>query len=1217
MVCSLIIFNVGPQTINGKILNIMVTLHHMLNRLLALLLLAAGGLPVALANPTESDLEKVKLSFSHEEGKIIDIINKITKVSGYVFLYEDNLKSDLNKYIKVENAKNLREVLNSISQQSVLEFKAINRNIVVRKRSIPATSLNDTGQKRRVSGRVTSRVDGAGMPGVNVVIEGTQIGTTSDVQGNFGLDVADENAVLLFSYIGFLPQEVAIASRSIIEVSLAENVETLQEAVVTALGIRREKRSLGYSVGEVQGEAITKVAQENVLNSLSGRVPGVAINQTSGVGSSISVIIRGAKSLTGDNQPLFVIDGVPVANSLNNLRTMGDRNNVDYGNAISDLNPEDIESISVLKGPSAAALYGSRAGNGVILITTKKGKKGKGIGITFSTSNVFEKPYRFLDYHYRYGSGDRNSRLDENSSYWGGPELDVGNTAIQWNSPVGADGSKIATPLVSYHDNMKNFLETGITSTNNLALAGSNDKTTYRLSFNNMINKGLIPNSDLYRNSLASAVTFDINKNIKLSTNLNFVRSKSNNRPSTANRGANPLEAVYLWPHVNVLDLKNYWVTGSEQIKQLAPSSAGDNPYFLAYGINNGFTRDRVYGNLKLDWVLSPELSAFVRISHDQFTENRETRIPWSYSRGKNGGYYLQDIARQETNADFLATYRKKIKDIDISVSGGGNYMTQAYRDDYIGGAQLTIPGLFRVSNIPTSALSVSNATSRKAIYSLYGMASLGYKDWLYLDLTARNDWSSTLPSANRSYFYPSVSLSWLANYTFKLPLQISLLKFRAGWAQVGNDAAPYQLEQALGTGNWGSLITTNVSGTLLNPQLKPEIATSSEVGIDLGLFNNRVRFEGTYYYAINKNQILNVTTPNSSGYSSKLINAGLLASKGWELSLSGTPIKELNNWTLAMSVNFTRNRTTIKELAPGIDYYQLWDDNNGGAFTFVGEEIGNLYSRGYAYVTDPKSPYYRWPILTNNGEWISINDRNNRVKVGNFNPRFVMGMQATISYKRLSLNASFDWRSGGNFQSYTYRYTESDWRSQRQLENLIPGGLYSPEELAALLKSDPARYIIPQNGNFPRVGGHTQETGGMGFDSNGDGILEYDGGFIPGVIQNTDGTYTEHLGGKGTAIYPITEVYPWSYNQQITFDASFVKLRELSLAYEFPRLLGLRNATLSVFSRNLMLWTAAKIGIDPERAFQADNGKFRQGVELQNVMPWTIPVGFKLGFSL
>lgn len=1079
-------------------------------------------------------------------------------------------------------------------------------------RVLKPVSGKQTKSVARITGKVTSAVDGSAMPGVNVLLKGTQTGSSTDASGSYTID-APESGTLVFSYIGFVTTEVPVGSKSVIDISMQEDVATLQETVVTALGINREKKSLGYSVGQVAGKDIVNVPQENVVNALAGRVAGVTINQTSGAGSSVSVIIRGATSLSNDNQPLFVIDGVPVASGLNNVRSMGDRNNVDYGNAITDLNPDDIENISVLKGPSAAALYGSRAGNGVIMITTKSGKKGKGLGVSFSTSNVFEKPYRYLDFHYKHANGDRINNLNEGSAYWAGPELDVGNKAVQWSSPVGADGKKVATDLVSYKDNMKNFLQTGITTTNNIAVSGSTDKAVYRVSYNFMGNKGLIPNSDLNRHSLAASGTYDMGKNLKLSTNLNFTKSGSDNRPSTANRGSNPLEAVYRFPHINVLDMKNAWLPGGDQVAQNTPHSSADNPYFLAYELTNAFNRDRVFGNMKLDWTISPKVSAYARIAHDEFKEARETKIPWSYSRARQGGYWLQNIGRQETNIDFLVTYREKFKDFDFSVSGGGNTMKISGFENFMGGAVLTVPGLYRMSNIPVGALSLGNSTYEKAIHSLLGTATLGFKDQVYLNLAARNDWSSTLPASNRSYFYPSASLSWIPSYTFKLPEQISMLKLRASWAKAGNDTDPYRLTPTLGTGSWGTLVTTGVSGTLLNSNLKPEIATSTEYGVDLNLFNNRVRFEGTYYTVSNKNQILSIATPNSSGFGSKLINAGLLESRGWEFNLGGTPIRDQNGWNLDLNMNLTRNRTKIKELASGIDFFQLWDDNGGGSFTYVGEEIGNLYSRGYAKVTDANSPYYMWPILDKNGEWIAKNDRQDREKVGNFNPKFIIGGQANLSYKRFTLSASIDWRVGGEFQSYTYRYGESDWRSQRQLDNMIPGGNMSPAELAAMLKSNPEKYIIPQNGNFPRVGGHTQATGGMLVKDDG----QYDGAFIPGVILNADGTYTEHLGGNNTNIYPIADTYPWSYNKQITFDASFLKLREISIGYNLPAIKGFNNINISVFSRNLMLWNAAKIGIDPERAFQADGGRFRQGIELQNVMPWTMPIGFKLNFSI
>jgi len=1088
-------------------------------------------------------------------------------------------------------------------------------------------------QTMQVSGTVNSMADNFGIPGANVIVKGTQEGTITNAEGNYNIEVPSSDATLIFSYVGFESKEVPVNGRTTINVELAESLESLEEVVVTALGIERDKRSLGYSVDEVQGKEITMVPQENVLNGLQGRVTGVQINQTGGVGSSIMMTIRGATSLTTDNQPLFVIDGQPVNNSLNNVQQMGSRNQVDYGNPIADLNPQDIESVSVLKGPSAAALYGTRAGNGVVIITTKKGKRGSGLGVSFTTSNVFEEPMRLLDFHYQHANGQRGSVLDEGSAYWAGPKLDVGNTAVQWNSPTGPDGNPQATPLVSYPDNMYEFLQTSITSDNNLALSGGTENAAYRISYNHMSHRGLIPNSDLFRNSINASLDFDLSDKVKVSTNLNYIKSNSNDRPATGNRGANALQAVYTWSHVDVNDLKDYWVPGQEQIEQLRPSDEHNNPWFLAHELTNAFQRDRIFGNLKLDYQINDEFSIFGRVAYDGYNEFRESRVPWSYHRERRGGLFITDINRHETNSDFLATYNKSLSDFNIQASVGGNYMKQNYQSIFNGSrrnAGLVIPGLYTLSNIPQDGLQVSNDKWERAIYSLYATASFGYKEQLYLDVSARNDWSSTLPPENRSFFYPSASLSWLANYTFDLPSEISLLKFRAGWAQAGNDASPYQLEQMLGTGNWGGLVTAGLPSRLLNPTLKPEISTSSEVGIDVNLFNNRLRFEGTYFYMENENQILPIRIPQSSGFSSIDINAGLLASRGWEISLGGTPISTSTGFSLDINANFTNIRTTVEELTEGFDFVQIWGGSRDGAWTYVGEEIGNLYSAGFAQVEDPSSPYYGYPILGNTGYYQRLNDRENARLVGNFNPDFILGFQTTVNWKRFSLNANFDWRQGGEFTSYTYRYGESDWKSARQKEMLVPGGLYSEQELVDLLKSDPSK-VIPSQGNYPRVGGYTEEEGGFFIDEGG--VQANDGGFIPGVIQTaggdtpddfSDDEYQEHLGGPGTVFRPVTSLYPWSYHEHITFDASFLKLREISISYRVPQIGPFSNATFSLFSRNLVLWTAADIGIDPERAFEANSGAqgntstfFRQGLERQNVVPWTMPVGFKIGFNL
>lgn len=903
---------------------------------------------------------------------------------------------------------------------------------------------------------------------------------------------------------------------------------------------------------------------------------------------------------------------------------MGNRNEVDYGNPISDLNPNDIESVSVLKGPSAAALYGSRAGNGVIIITTKKGKKGEALSVNFSSSNVFETPYRYLDLHYKFANGNRVGLLDERSEYWAGMELDKGLKAAQWNSPVDANGAKIPTELKSFPDNMKNFVQTGITSTNSLAISGSSDKTNYRLSYTNMSHRGMIPNSDLFRHNLSLSTTYDLTKKLRVSTDINLTRSNSNSRPSTGNRGANPLEAVYNWSHVDIRDLASVWVPGQEGIQQLAPSNNMDNPYFIANHMLNSFVRDRAFGSVKAEYNFSPNLSSQIRASFDTYTEERETKIPYSFTRERRGAYHLQNLANQESNIEFLTTYKKKMADFSLTATAGGNIMQQSFSDNYMGsagGVGLIVPNLYRISNISAVGIRYANGSSRKMIYSLFSTASLGFKDQFYVDLSARNDWSSTLPAANRSYFYPSVSVSWLANTTFNLPDFISLFKIRAGIAQVGNDTNPYALEPTLGTEAWGTLVYNTYPGTLLNPNLKPEINTSREVGVDFNLFNNRLRFEGTYFYQENTNQILNIQSPSSTGFNAKQINAGVISSRGWELMIGGTPIKGNNGLSWDINVNITRMRTRLESLTPGMNFITLWDDNNGGAQTYVGEDIGNLYSRGYSKVTDPKSPYYNWPILTPQGGWIPDNSREGRVKVGNFNPDAMIGIQSMLRYKRWNLSTSLDWRIGGQYQSFTYRYGGSNWKSQLQMDKLIPGGLYTPDQLIALLKSDPEKYIIPQNGNFPRVGGYTQAAGGLpnplGTATN------YDGVFIPGVIQTAPGVFKENLGGPGTFIRPASNQFAWSYSQQVTFDADFLKMRELAIGYDLPKMKGIRAATVSLFSRNLILWTKGRNGIDPERAFQITGGKqgdtqniFRQGIELQNVEPWTLSFGAKLNVT-
>lgn len=1114
----------------------------------------------------------------------------------------------------------------------------------------------------QVSGTVID-ITGESLPGVSILVKGTNRGGVTDLDGRYSLQAPDDQSILVFSYVGMQTQEININGRSTIDVTLDYVSIGVDEVVVTALGISREKKSLGYSVAEVKGENIQRVAQENVLNALSGKVAGATISSTGGPGSSVSMIIRGASSLTSDNQPLFVIDGVPMNNTLNNVQGIGRENTPDFGNAISDINSEDIESISVLKGPSAAALYGSRAGNGVVLITTKSGKKSKGLGVNITSSTVIESPYKYISSHKLMANGRRPFTQDNRpnnglpyydvpvaDSYWVGPELDKGMMAYQWPY-FNADGELEAKPLVSHPNNAKDFFNTGFTTTNGFSLTDAKERLNYRLSYSNMLHKGIIPNSDLNKNSVSLNSTLKIVDNITFDSSINFTSSGADNRPSTGNRGSNPLQALFdLNSHIDINDLKDYWEPGQEGLKQRSPYNLKvnpdgtfgrgnfiNNPYFLAHEVNNSFRRDRIYGNASLEWQITPQISLTGGYSHDQFYEKRETSIAPSYSRDANGVYGLQNMYRREQNADFLLGYNNRFEDFSISTSVGGNYMYQ-YADNNLAqtkdrGTGLIVPGIYSLSNIAPDNIVYNSGWSQKGVYSLYALASLGYKDMVYLDLTARNDWSSTLPVQNRSYFYPSASLSLLLNNMVDMGEHVSLAKLRAGWASVGNDTDPYKLMSVMNNqGSWGNQTQLSTSGTLLLPDLKPEIQTSWEIGGELAFFNNRLRLDGTYYQAENENQILNIGLPSSSGYSGKQINAGLISSKGYEFSLGLTPISTLD-WNWDVNFVFSSNRTRVEELSDGFDYITLWTDAKGGAVTRVGDEIGQIVDNVIVRVKDPNSEYFGWPILNKQGEpskegWEKHMEKgDNSAVIGNFNSNFLFGMQTALSYKKFTLNVSLDWRNGGSFISQTYRYGESDMHTQRWIDRTLKLSDMSGDEMARYLKDNADKYLSPDGQFYVVVGGPTKETGGLTHKE--DGITLSDGVFMPGVqgYYDDNGKFVmtrEHLGAGDTPTIRFQDFYGWDYARTALFEADFLKLREISITYQLPPLtfMGLNNASVSLYSRDIILWTKAGIGIDPEKAFQAESGvqgsgsQFRQGIERYNVSPWTIPVGLKLSVS-
>ncbi len=1210
-------------------------------------------------------------------------MQKVQSAYNIYFSYEtDALKNVVVSY-SVSAEKNQTDpdvLLKKVLFPAGLSYDKVNEVYIIKK--APAKKSIAVAQEALppgfpVKGHVAD--NNGPLVGVTVTEKDHATITRTDINGNFELNVSGPEAILVFSSVGYKTLEMAVDGRHEITVHLSTgNAEELSGVVVTALGITRAKKSLGYSVGEIKGEDVNKVAQTNVLNAMAGKVSGVTISSTGGTPtSSVSVVIRGIRSLNSDNQPLFIVDGVPVKNSMSNIQTNnGKDNEVDYGNAMSDINPNDIASISILKGPSAAALYGSRAGNGVVLITTKSGKKARGLGITFSTSEEFDKPYKFLPTNQSYTVGtDPYTEINDYNSWNGqlvdmagtdtyrfGTPLNIGLKAIQWNSKLNDDGTYELKDMVS-HNNLKNFVKTGLTAVNSISIENASDKDNYRLSYTNTKNNGIVPTTGLLRHNLGLNVEHKVSDAFKISSSLNYTRASTDNVVA-GNNGGIFKDVAYLSPSVDVRDMKNYWLTpGIQQRKVLPPvgvesdpdpldpASDGDNnPWFTLNQVKNGFLRNRFFGNVKADFQLSKHFSAFVRYSQDILDEMRESKISKSYNSEKKGYYGLTKIYSAESNTDALVTYHNDFKAFDFSASVGGNHQyvngnsLQVFSKP---GAGITAPEFFNVNNIAGDKGTASNFY-QKAVNSVYATASLGFQDMAFLDLTGRNDWSSTLPENNYSYFYPSASLSLLLNRMLHIGGAVDLIKVRGGWARVGKDTDPYNLYGPLGLNSdySSSVVVETTSGTLKNPNLKPEQATSTEFGLDLAFFQNRLRFEGTVYQSDNKNQVLGIATAPSTGYSSSQVNAGLVRSKGIELVIGGTIVRN-KDWNWDLSINYTKNSSYIISLVDGSPYFKFWDDGNSGAWTYAkGQAIpnqfhadgtpvisdgklGQLWDNQIATVEDKSSPYYGYPLLDNDGQYQKLGggDFNHKEVVGNYNPKLLMGMQTSVSWKMFTLSASVDMRLGGTFFSQTYRYLQSDAAMARQENMGIPIPEANKSDIPAFLKSNPDKYIKFHGlEQFKLVGGPTTETGGFPYQTNG-GITINDGAFFPGVYDDGNGGYIENLGDMNLTKldnYEDAATAGWSFARMSMFDASYIKLRELTLSTELPRKfvnsLKLQGISFGIYTRNVILWTKAKAGVDPEAAFQfqtgnqGNNSQFRQGIERYNITPWTIPMGVKLG---
>lgn len=1058
-------------------------------------------------------------------------------------------------------------------------------------------------QAQRISGKIKDAETGEGLIGASIAVKNTSRGATSDANGQFVLEARNGDP-LVISYVGYNTLEINATEGAPMEISLSQG-SVLKEVTVTALGISREKKSLGYAVQEVSGANLDKARETNVVNALSGKVAGLTIvGNPSGIGSSARVTIRGERSLNiNRNQPLFVVDGVPISNEFRGS-SGSNFQEADYGNGAGFVNPDDIETITVLKGASSTALYGSRANNGVILITTKSGKSTKGIGVAINSTLTFENVLRLPEYQNVYGQGlggifdfkDGNGggKADGVDENWG-PKMegqllnqfdsptangfrggDVGNlftsiSPVNLNAQLAARGDIKPTPFSAQPNNIRDFFQTGVTQTHNVALSGSNDNGDFRMSYTWLDQTGIVPNTDLNRNTIAFAGGYKLSPKLKVRTAINYVNNKSANRPNLSYGTENIMYLFNCWfaRNANMASLEDYWQAGREGLNQFNFNyNYHDNPYFNVYENTNSQFLDRIYGNVALTYDFTNEISLMVRSGTDASNEFRGRRRAYSTQRFQRGSYREERIGFNETNTDFLLSYKKDFNDdLNFGLSVGGNAMRQIGRSTDVIAPELAVPGVYALSNSRVALQNVSSLPYfEKRINSLYATAQLGFKNAYYLDLSARNDWSSTLPADSRSYLYYSANASAVLTDAFDIKSNIlSFAKLRLGYAQVGNDTDPYQLIALYSaqTPVQGQP-SYSESSTLVLSDLKPEISTSIETGIELRFLKNKIGLDLTYYNTESRNQLLPLTLSATTGYSRRFINAGLVRNQGLEATLTINPFKTRDfSWDVAL--NWSANRSKVEELytdpvtGQKVTNYVM-ADRYITVEARVGERMGDMYGIGFERVSaDPNSPYY-----DKTGQYVGQIVYNaagkpietaTRIKLGNYNPDWLAGINNSFTYKGITASVLFDMRMGGE----VYSHTQTVGREGGQLVETLEG------------RAD-----------------------GYDLTKPGNGVIGQ------GVVKNADGTFSPNTVKLSAREWHTSYTVGRRLVEGVIYDASFVKLREVRLGYTLPnritRQAGIFDVSISAVGRNLALWTDVP-HIDPETS-STSGGTVIPGVE-------------------
>ncbi|MEQ2451685.1 SusC/RagA family TonB-linked outer membrane protein [Odoribacter splanchnicus] len=1035
------------------------------------------------------------------------------------------------------------------------------------------------GQDMVLSGTVKD-VQGSPMPGVAVLIKGTTLGVVTQNDGTYSLSMgqADKDAVLVFSFLGFKTQELKWNGKTVIDVTLEEERQELEGVVVTALGIKREEKGLGYSTQTVTEKMMSDATPTNWASALVGKVAGANILSTSsGPISSARITLRGDASLNIDgNNALIVLDGVPL-----NSQMTGDGSNsygaggggdvpVDYGNGIADINPDDIASIQVLKGATAAALYGSRAANGVMLVTTKSGvnKKKKYLGVTFNSNSSFDRVLHWPEFQEEYGQGDLKTNASGKLYYSYGDSEDgaaSGNVALSFGPKL--DGSlyyqydpetqqmgTVRTPWVK-RNHRKAFWQTGYTLVNSIAIDGSSEKSAVRLSLTYTKNEWIMPNTGFNRIAVSGSFQNQVTDKLRVSAKVNYVKRQSDNLPATGyNNSSIPYFMILTNPSVDVRWYQQRWVKGKEGREILRPFSPWlDNPYVIAYECLNPMEKHGVVATGSIIYEFSPKWELMIRSGIDLSFDTREMIRPYGLKNFPKGYYQQQDVFSYENNTDVLLTYRNQLSNsFNLSVSVGANRMDNKYKMQQAYVKDLITPGVYKLSN--GVAAPITTFTERnKRVNSVYGTATLSYANKIFLDVTGRNDWSSTLPSGNNSFFYPSVSTSFILSDLFRLPEQISFAKLRASWAQVGNDTDPYKTAKYYNTSAFPG--SASVSSTLYNARFKPEISNSIEVGLDWRMFKQRFGLDLAFYNNITRNQILDVPMDQTTGYTKATMNSGKVRNRGIELQLDGTPVKT-KNFTWNSTFTWAKNYNKVLSLAAGLTDGQTiayTGGTNCALIAKVGGSIGDIY--GYKLKRAPDGQ-----VVWKDG----ITARTTEFEyVGNAYPAWKAGFSNEFSYKNFRVSILFDGQWGGIVYSQTHHKMTEHGTLKHTLK-------------------------YRENPNFEVVG---------------EGVmLDERGQYVPNNVPISVSKYYADYWRRANV-------------ETNSFDASFLKLREARIEYTIPSAglnkIGIERLTLALYGRNLAMWTKDFPVYDPEVA-TLNNGTIVPGSEMGQ-LPSTRTMGFNL----